>query len=56
MRRAVIAMRTEAMRVALDRIRTPLVHRNHTDFAAIVTRDAARMQAMIAEGGSRAAD
>ena len=50
------AMRTEAMRVGLDRIQTPLVHRNRADFAAIVTRDAARMKAMIEEGGLPAAE
>jgi tripartite-type tricarboxylate transporter receptor subunit TctC len=50
------AMRTEAVRVGLDRIQTPLVHRNRADFAAIVARDAARMKAMIEEGGLRAAE
>jgi hypothetical protein len=56
MRHAVIAMRPEALRVRLLRIRTPLINRNRADFAAIVTRDAARMKAMIAEGGLRAAE
>lgn len=50
------AMRSEAVRLGLERIQTPLVHRNRADFAAIVARDAARMRTMIEEGGLRAAE
>ncbi len=43
-------------RETMERIQTPVLHRNAADFAQVVTRDAERMRRMIEEGGLRQAE
>ena len=50
------AVRSQAFRAGMERIQTPVVHRNAAEFAALVARDAERMRTMIEEGGLRQAE
>jgi tripartite-type tricarboxylate transporter receptor subunit TctC len=50
------AVRSQGFRTGMDRIQTPVVHRNAKDFAAVVARDSERMRTMIEEGGLRQAE
>ena len=50
------AARGPAFRAGMERIQTPVVHRDAAEFAALVRRDAERMRAMIEEGGLRQAE
>jgi tripartite-type tricarboxylate transporter receptor subunit TctC len=50
------AVRGQAFRAGMERIQTPVVHRNAAEFAALVARDAERMRTMIEEGGLRQAE
>jgi tripartite-type tricarboxylate transporter receptor subunit TctC len=50
------AVRSPAFRAGMERIQTPVVHRDAAAFAALVARDAERMRTMIEEGGLRQAE
>ena len=46
-------LRVPAVRQGLERIQTPILHRNARDFATLVASDSARFARMIEEGGLR---
>lgn len=50
------AVRSPAFRTGMERIQTPVLHRDAAAFAAVVARDAERMRRMIEEGGLRQAE
>ena len=49
-------MRRQGFCAGMERIQTPVVHRNAAEFAALAARDAERMRTMIEEGGLRQAE